>query len=314
VAPLIAEVTQLLRASLPAGVEIITRIPPGTPPIHGDATEIHQVLLNLCTNAWQAMPGSVGRIEIDVKTLDQSQVRARVALPPDGAAQYVCIGVHDSGSGMAPEVMEHIFDPFFTTKRPGENSGLGLAVVHGIVQGHRGAITVKSRPSEGTSFYIYLPSCEATAQSSEAPRRARAVGEARHVLYIDDEEQLVFLVVRMLERAGYRCTGLSDAREAIELVRSNPQLVDFVVTDLNMPGMTGLDVARTLLQIRPDLPVLIMTGYVRADDVAAARALSVCDIVLKPDTIEELASVVQTHLQKSVSQPQAASANHQSVN
>jgi DNA-binding NtrC family response regulator len=115
----------------------------------------------------------------------------------------------------------------------------------------------------------------------------------------------------MLERAGFRCTGLSDAREAIALVRGDPQLVDFVVTDLNMPGMTGMDVARALLEIRPDLPVLIMTGYVRADDVAAARALSVCDIVLKPDTIEELASVVQTHLQKSADRQAATAANRQ---
>jgi PAS domain S-box-containing protein len=306
VAPLIVEVQQLLRASLPAGVRVIARVPPDTPPIHGDATEIHQVLLNLCTNAWQAMPGSVGRIEIDVTTLDESQVRARVALPLDGAARYVCIAVRDNGAGMPAEVMEHIFDPFFTTKRPGENSGLGLAVVHGIVKGHRGAITAESRPNEGTTFNIYLPSCDAAPQTTEVSRRVRPVGEARHVLYIDDEEQLVFLVVRMLERAGYRCTGMDDAREAIELVRSGPQRFDFVVTDLNMPGMTGLDVARQLLEIRRDLPVLIMTGYVRADDVAAARALGVCDFVLKPDTIDELASVVQSHLQKTANERAAA--------
>ncbi|MGH8175883.1 MAG: ATP-binding protein [Steroidobacter sp.] len=295
-APLIMEVQHLLRATIPAGIELIARIPPGTPPILADATQIHQVLLNLCTNAWQAMPGATGRIELSVTALSEEDARVQSGAPLHGASRYVCIGVHDNGAGMPQETLEHIFEPFFTTKQPGEGSGLGLAVVHGIVQSHKGAITVTSQPGAGTSFLIYLPVCEATPVSFEATQRVAARGGEQHILYIDDEEPLVFLAQRTLERAGYRCTGEMNAARALEAVRSAPQSFDLVITDLNMPGMSGLDVSRELLSIRRDLPVVITTGYVRAADAAAARELGVRDMILKPDTIDELAAIVQKFL------------------
>ena len=296
IAPLITEVQQLLRATLPAGIELVAHTPPDKPSILGDATQIHQVLLNLCTNAWQSMPaGAHGRIEIEATTLEAREARAEVA-SLEGAAQYVRIAVRDNGSGMPGQTLEHIFEPFFTTKQPGEGSGLGLAVVHGIVQSHDGAITVTSRVGVGTTFLIYLPACEAAPKAPEATSRMHALGAAQHVLYIDDEAPLVSLVGRTLERAGFRCTGEQSAARAIELVRQTPEAFDLVITDLNMPGMSGLDVARELLALRPALAIVITTGYVRTDDVAAARELGVRDVILKPDTIDELAAVVQKHL------------------
>jgi PAS domain S-box-containing protein len=295
-APLITEVQHMLRATIPAGIELTVRVPPDTPAILADATQIHQVLLNLSTNAWQAMPTSTGRIELNVTTLSEEEARAQSGAPLHGASHYVCIEVLDTGAGMSGETLEHIFEPFFTTKQPGEGSGLGLAVVHGIVQTHKGAITVTSRPGEGTSFFVYLPACEAPPASFESAQRAVMRGTEQHVLYIDDEEPLVFLVQRTLERAGYRCTGEMNTARAIEIVRHAPDSFDLVITDLNMPGMSGLDVARELLMIRRDLPVVITTGYVRAPDVAAARDLGVRDVILKPDTIDELAMIVQRNL------------------
>jgi signal transduction histidine kinase/ActR/RegA family two-component response regulator len=294
--PLIREVQQLLRATLPAGVELIVRIAPNTPPLLADATQIHQVLLNLCTNAWQAMPRAVGRIEIEAETLEAEDARAQSGAALESAKRYVRIGVHDDGVGMSPETLEHIFEPFFTTKGPGEGSGLGLAVVHGIVQSHEGSISVSSRPGAGTSFLIYLPACETPAARAETAQLVNARGAKQHVLYVDDEEPLVFLVVRTLERAGYRCTGELEAERAVALVKERPTDFDLVITDLNMPGVNGLDVARRILSIRPDLPIIITTGYLRADDVAAARALGVREMILKPDTIDELAAVVHRNL------------------
>jgi PAS domain S-box-containing protein len=296
VEPLIREVQQLLRATLPAGVDLIVRIAPDVPPILADATQIHQVLLNLCTNAWQAMRGDAGCIEIEVEALDADAARTQSGAPLEDAAHYVRICVHDNGAGMSPETLEHIFEPFFTTKGPGEGSGLGLAVVHGIVQSHHGAITVSSRLGEGASFLIYLPVCDAPEAPSETAPDVSARGAKQHVLYVDDEEPLVFLVVRTLERAGFRCTGELDAKRAMALVEKRPQDFDLVITDLNMPGVNGLDVARELLSIRPDLPIIITSGYVRADDVAAARELGVREMILKPDTIDELAAIVHRNL------------------
>ena len=181
--------------------------------------------------------------------------------PLHGASHYVCIEVRDTGAGMSSETLEHIFEPFFTTKQPGEGSGLGLAVAHGIVQTHEGAITVTSRAGEGTSFFVYLPACEAAPKSPEQLRRphrarrraARAVHRRRGAAR--------FARGRTLERAGFRCTGEKNAARAIELVRHTPDSFDLVITDLNMPGMSGLDVARELFDSR-DLPVVITTGYV----------------------------------------------------
>jgi PAS domain S-box-containing protein len=299
VAPLVEEVQQLLRPALPAGVALNSIIPADTPPVIADATQLHQVLVNLCTNASQAMRSGRGQIDVIVSTVTAEQARAASSTNLQDAKRYVCLEVRDTGAGIPADVVDRIFEPFFTTKGAGEGSGLGLAVVHGIVHSHKGAITTTSRVGAGTSFHVYLPASELPVAPAMEETRAPARGENQHVLYIDDEEPLVFLVTRVLERNGYRCTGTTEARQALELVRRHPDHFDLVLSDMNMPGMSGIDVAREILSLRPDLPVVITTGYIRASDVAAARAAGVRDLILKPDTIEELPLIVSRYLDQS---------------
>jgi PAS domain S-box-containing protein len=291
-APLVDEVQQLLRPALPAGVVLQSFVPPDTPPVIADATQLHQVLVNLCTNAWQAMPSGRGEIQLLVSTLSAAEARREAGNTLNDAARYVRIEVRDNGSGIPAEIMERIFDPFFTTKEAGEGSGLGLAVVHGIVRSHKGAIVAKSEVGAGSSFFIYLRASERRVAPERSPAGQGPRGANQHVLYIDDEEPLVVLVTRILERNGYRCSATTDPRQALEWVEKDPQAFDLVLTDMNMPGMSGIDVAREVLALRPTLPVVITTGYVRASDVAATRSLGLRDLILKPDTIDELARLV----------------------
>lgn len=295
-APLVEEVEQLLRPALPAGVVLESSVPADTPPVIADATQLHQVLVNLCTNAWQAMPSGRGEIRVLASTLSAAQARSEAGNTLNDAARYVRIEVRDNGSGIPAEIMERIFDPFFTTKKAGEGSGLGLAVVHGIVRSHKGAIAAKSEVGVGSSFCIYLRASDRSVAPEKVAAGAGPRGANQHVLYVDDEEPLVVLVTRILERNGYRCSATTDPRQALEWVEKDPEAFDLVLTDMNMPGMSGIDVARAVLARRPALPVVITTGYVRAADVAATRSLGIRDLILKPDTIDELASIVARYL------------------
>lgn len=297
-ADLVEEVQQLLRPALPAGVVMHSFVPPDTPPVIADATQLHQLLVNLCTNAWQAMTSGRGEIRITVATLLAEEARSEAATTLEGAARYVRIEIRDNGSGIPADIRDRIFDPFFTTKAAGEGSGLGLAVVHGIVRSHHGAITVKSEPGAGSTFCVYLRASEEPAAVPVTPVEVCSRGANQHVLYIDDEEPLVELVTRILERSGYQCTASTDPRAAMDLLDKDPRSFDLVLTDMNMPRMSGLDVAREVLSRYPSLPVVITTGYVRAADVSAAQALGVRDLVLKPDTIDELALLVASYLPK----------------
>jgi CheY-like chemotaxis protein len=203
------------------------------------------------------------------------------------------LSVSDSGIGIDPAVRERIFDPFFSTKPAGEGTGLGLAVVHGIVRAHEGAIDVESQPGKGTTFHIYLPAAQGTAEpgaADEAPVRAH--GRGRHVLFLDDNEELVSAMVRTLPRHGYRVSGHTVAEAALDAVRAAPQEYDLIVTDYKMPGLSGLDVARELSRIRPDLPVVIISGYVDDELRRRARELGVRQVLHKLHTLDELFEVI----------------------
>ena len=216
--------------------------------------------------------------------------------PPPG--RYLRIRVTDTGVGIDRDMLERVFDPFFTTKPPEQGTGLGLSVVHGIMRSHGGAVLVHSERDRGSEFDLYFPAMDGDAEVAVEPEAPDVApqGRGEHILYVDDEESLVFLVTRMMERMGYRITGLTNASAAIDAVRSDPLRFDLVITDLGMPGMSGMDLAEELLRIRADLPVIITSGYVRADDMQRAEEIGVRDVVLKPGTVAEMGQLIRQRL------------------
>ena len=291
--PVVNEVLALLRATLPAGVALAITSDVATPHVLADATQIHQVVMNLCTNAWHALEGQPGQIAVDLApvTLTQTLHSLYATLPP---GRYACLSVRDTGCGMDPLTVARIFEPFFTTKPKGHGTGLGLSLVHGIVQGHEGAIMVDSYPGRGTTVCLYFPSAEAQAFASESVEAApvEMQGRIRHLLYLDDEAMLVELVRAWFEPRGYRVTGCILAAEALDAVRADPAGFDVVVTDYNMPEMSGLQVAQTLAGIRANLPVVLVSGHLSPTAQAASLAANIKAMVPKTAMWQQLEGVI----------------------
>ncbi|MBM0104934.1 PAS domain-containing protein [Steroidobacter sp. S1-65] len=287
------EVVRLLHAVLPAGAEIVFSSAAPLPSVRADASQVHQVILNLATNAWHALEGRNGRIDVRLErlVLETACATHTVELP---AGEYVRLSVHDTGCGIDPATLPRIFEPFFTTKPSGTGTGLGLSIVHGIVHRHGGAIRVDSEPGVGTTFHVYFPAIHQAAGATEVLAPVdEARGQGERILYIDDEEQLVFLTQRLLERRGYRVIGHTSAEQALSAFRDDPTAFDLIITDSNMPGVSGVDLARQVLDIRPDADVVLTSGCLRPEEIACAREVGVRDVILKPNTIEELAPMVR---------------------
>ena len=293
---IIDESVRLLRATLPARLEINWQCDADTPNVLADATQLQQVLINLGTNAAHAIGAHAGRIDIlsAPATLDDAALQASPRLGELRAGRFARITVRDTGQGMDATTLEHIFEPFFTTKPVGEGTGLGLSVAHGILRTHDGAVVAHSEPGKGTRFELFLPAAEAGAAApAPAPAVAAAAGVGQRVLYVDDDESLLFLTQRMLERRGYRVTAHAAPDAALAAVRADPHGFDLVVTDFNMPGKSGLDVARAVRAIRPDLPVAIISGYITDQLRAEAEGGGVRALIFKPNAVEELCDAVQ---------------------
>ncbi|HJV68781.1 hybrid sensor histidine kinase/response regulator [Ideonella sp.] len=297
-APIVAETHTLLRATLPTRVSLEAAVPPASPCARADATQVQQVLMNLCTNAWHALPDGTGRITIG---LDETRLDAGSAdLAALGEAgvlapgRYAHLWVSDTGVGMDAAVRERIFEPFFTTKPVGQGTGLGLSVVHGIVTSHGGGIRVDSEAGLGTTFHLYFPACDMPAAGEAEPARATVPvgGRGERVVYIDDDETMMLVAARLLQGAGYEVSAYTDARAAIDAVRAAPESVDLVVTDFNMPDCSGLDVAGELAFVRPDLPVIISSGYLTEDLRTRAAALGVRGLLEKENSFEQLCPLV----------------------
>jgi len=302
-APLIREAAALLRATLPAGAALELVLSEEPLLILSDATQIQQVLVNLCTNAWHALPDGVGRIEIGLAAAELEPRTGRTGSLAAGS--YAHLWVRDNGCGMDPETSARIFEPFFTTKAIGEGTGLGLSVVHGIVTTHFGSITVASQPGSGTTFHLYFPRAwysDAIEPTTPAALEVSLQGDGQHVLYIDDDEVMALMAERLLARAGYRVTTLRDPAEAIARVRASPHDYDVVVTDFNMPGASGLDVARELSRVRPDLPVLITSGLVTDALREQAHQAGIRAVLQKENSLEELVPLIRRVLAEEVSQ------------
>ena len=294
----VGEALRLLRASIPSTVQLDPQIDPACPPVFADATQIHQVVMNLCTNAWHAVPARGGVIEV---TLEPAQVSAEMAATRLGLrpGPHVRLAVRDNGCGMTPEVVARIFEPFFTTKEQGRGTGLGLAVVHGIVQSHHGAIFVHSAPGVGTCFEIFLPAL--AGQAAAAPVAGDAppalVGPGR-VLLVDDDPIALATLRGQLEHLGCRVTAVSDSRIALEHFLAQPASFDLVLTDNTMPGLSGRDLCEKILAARPEVPVLLASGFYDQEEFNEARALGVREILHKPVSLGQLAAVVSRHLRR----------------
>jgi len=297
---IVEEATQLLRATLPARLTLDVHCDADVPAVLADPNQIKRVLINLATNAMQAIPDGPGRIRIHLDTviLDATFADAHPALHAMQArhpGRTPRLALCDDGPGMDAATLARIFEPFFTTRRGDEATGLGLPVVHGIVQAHEGAIEVESAPGAGTTFTLYLPAVEAQAGAQRPDENAAAtaaptasLGRGQHILYIDDDESLVFLVRRLLERRGFRVSGYINQRDALAALRADPRQFDLVVSDYNMPGMSGLEVARAVHAIRADLPVAVASGYIDEALRAAAPAAGVRNLIFKADAVEDL--------------------------
>ena len=284
--PIVQEVARLLRAGIPAAIELVTEIGDRVPPVLMDSTQIHQVLMNLGTNAWQAITRPRGTIRLGLEAV--TVVEGRV-VPP---GRYARVRVGDDGVGMSASTIDRIFEPFFTTKGVGVGTGLGLAVVHGIVTEHGGVIVVDSVEHEGAVFDVYLPAADKDLAHSEQPPSLRHSGSGR-VLLVDDDEAILRASKRLIDMLGYEVTAFASSVEALAAVRADPTQFDVLVTDLSMPELGGFDLALQVHALREDLPVILVTGRRSIDeaDLAPARIHVVLD---KPYSSEELSAALRS--------------------
>lgn len=292
---LIKEVLELLRPSIPANIALVPRLGRNLPLIQGDPTLVHQVVVNLVTNAFHAIgEAETGRIELSVDevVIDRGMVAQRPTLR---LGRHLCLTVTDTGCGMEPAVVERIFEPFFTTKEAGKGTGLGLSVVHGIMEQHGGAIVVYSTPGRGSSFHLYFPVAEQSAAAAAATPDAEVevVPGHGHILVVDDEELVLLVARRFLEKAGYTVTTFSDATRAHREIAQHVRGYDLLLADLTMPGMKGTKLAGLAHELRPEMPVLLATGFMGDLTDSTLRDFGVTELIGKPFTCEGLTRTVR---------------------
>ncbi len=290
-----SETIGLLRSTIPAMVRIEPFIDPACPPVLADGTQIHQVILNLCTNAWHALPETGGRIVVGLARRTLTAPEAEKLMPLT-AGDYVVLSVEDNGRGMEPATQERIFEPFFTTKDSGKGTGLGLAVVHSIVAAHGGAIAVHSQLGAGSLFEVFLPALPDAEPAAPSSQQTVVRGRGEHVLVVDDEPNSGQVISMVIERLGYQTTYSDNPAAALELLAHGDYAM--LVTDLAMPGMTGDVLARQALARRPDLPILLLSGFLAPGKQEALRALGVREVLGKPPSYDELATALQRCLRK----------------
>ena len=294
---LVQEALRMIRATIPANIEIVSHLQTEPVTILGDPTQIHQVIINLCTNANHAMRDHKGILEVSLEEVPYDV--ARKAMPDLPKNRYVRLMVHDTGCGMPPEIQEHIFEPFFTTKNIGEGTGLGLSVVHGIVKSHKGAINVESMPQQGTTFQIFFPGTE--ERSQDLPTREKSqfsVKGKESILLVEDEPALVSLYKTALTELGYRITTAQNGQEALDLFHADPEHFDLVFTDQTMPKMTGAQLCQEVLHLRPEMPVILTTGYNDAISETQAKQMGIRQFLRKPVKLSALIHSLQEVFQK----------------
>jgi signal transduction histidine kinase/ActR/RegA family two-component response regulator len=297
----VQEALTLLRASLPSTVDIQYHVSEPGVTVQANRTQLHEVIMNLGANADYAMRQSGGRLTAHVDLVEVDAAFA-MAHPPLSPGSYVCLRMDDTGSGMTPEVMTHIFEPFFTTKTSGAGSGMGLAIVHGIITSHEGLITVESCQGAGTRVAVYLPAVDSPVAPVVAPELSVPQGKGR-VLLVDDEETVALAIQFLLESLGYDVVVHTRSRDALEAFRADPNRFDVVITDQTMPQMTGEDFIHALHRLRPELPVILCTGFSHVMDSQKAQALGQVTFLMKPVDAYELGVLLQQLLVRQSKSP-----------
>ena len=295
ITPIIKEALKLLRSSIPTSIEIRQDIPKDIDTILADPTQINQVLINLCTNAAHAMPNG-GVLEIKLENVKLGE--AATSNSPDlNPGRYLNLTVSDTGYGINPKDIDRIFDPYFTTKEVGRGTGMGLAVIHGIIKGHGASVSVQSQPGKGTTFSIFFPVVEADAIVETETVNRLSTGSEK-ILFVDDEESMIKMGQQILGRLGYKPEIRANPVEALELFRSDPDLFDLVITDMTMPQMSGDKLAKEILNIRPDMPVILCTGFSEKVNEESAKEMGISAFVLKPIVMRDIAHTIRMVLDK----------------
>ena len=290
--PIIREALKFLKRSLPTTIELRQHLDSDTRAVLADETQIYQVVMNLCTNAYHAMREHGGILEVRLEQVDTDSVLIGKIGDLKGR-KFVRLTVSDTGHGMDKFTRQRIFDPYFTTKEQGEGTGLGLSRVHGIVMRHKGAISVKSRPGKGSEFTIYLPVVDLAPATQEPHKETKLTHEGHgRILFVDDAEYNARSGKLILESIGFEVTALTDSAQALEVFREDPNRFDIVVTDQTMPQMTGFELAQELFHVRPDLPVIMITGHSEIVDSERAKSIGIREFLLKPLDIDLLAETI----------------------
>ena len=287
---IIKETVKLLRASIPTTIDIREQIDPGSGMVLADVTHIHQIIMNLCTNAYHSMIKTGGMLKVMTKPIVIKKDEHDPPLPP---GDYVLLEVSDTGMGMNGQTLSRMFDPYFTTKKMGEGTGLGLSVVHGIVQSYNGHIDVKSAPGAGTRFRIYFPRVAVGALGKDKKKAPLYPRGTEHVLLVDDEEPILKVECQMLESLGYRVSFFSNATQALHAFENDPENVDLVITDMTMPRMTGAELSKRLRTLRPDTLIILCTGFSEQIDQEKAAAIGIQEFIMKPIIKKDLAALVR---------------------
>ncbi|MDT8989515.1 response regulator [Curvibacter sp. APW13] len=297
-AEVVHETEHLVRVTLPPHVRLIVDAADTDATVLADATQVEQALLNLCTNAVLAVGSGGGEVHMQ---LERTSLAAEQAEPLGlEAGEFVRVVVRDTGVGMDTQTLQRIFEPFFTTRQVGKGTGLGLSVVHGVMRSHQGAVEVQSTPGEGSRFSLYFPALAATVTAQAAPENIATPspgGQGQRVLYVDDDEALVFLVRRVLTRKGFDVTTFTSPQEALQWLKEAPHRIDLLVTDYNMPGYSGVDLLRDVKALRQELPVALASGYVTPEIEQNALAHGAAALIHKPNDVSELCDTVQWLLQ-----------------
>jgi PAS domain S-box-containing protein len=297
---IVKEAAKLLQASLPATIEIHEEIKSDSL-VRADPVQIHQIVMNLCTNAGYAMADAGGQmsIRLDETAFEAGHSMGVYRLLP---GRYIRLTVEDTGPGIPGDIVDRIFEPYFTTKEKGEGTGMGLSVVHGIVDGLGGGIDIKTRPGKGTVFDVYLPVMAAGEKQPEAEAENQLPGGTGHVMFVDDEPSVVNMGRLMLESLGYSASACSSGTEALEKFRQTPEQFDLVITDMTMPRMTGLELAREIAEIRPDIPIVLSTGYSSKILANVTWTTSIKEVARKPISKKDLAHLLSRVLSNSKGQ------------